>query len=502
MSNNKPAIFFDRDGTLIKEVGFIGDQRMIRFFPDTVATLRRLQEKYLLFIFSNQSDIVTAEQVDEVNRKLYKILTPEGICIQHWYVCPHARESNCGYRKPNPAFILKAARDYNIDLRHSFVIGDHPQDLATGDAVGVFGLYVLTGHGIHHLDELPPERLIFHTLSEAGRWILDHPDHKMGLARAIKEGAKAIRRGGIVVFPTETVYGLGADALNPEAVQRIFEIKKRPLHDPLIIHISEQQQLSLLVDRLPEKVQQLIDIFWPGPLTLVLPKSVKVPDIVTAGNQTVAVRMPSNPWAKELICLAGTPIAAPSANLFGRTSPTTAWHVEEQLRGSYDVIIDAGACRVGIESTVVSLVDDVCVILRQGGISREKIEQLMGPVQDYREGSRARKESPGLLSHHYAPVTPLQIVENVRDYSCQSDIGTILFKASTDSFCGPTEVLSKDGNLMEVAVNLYAAIQRLDSMGLKMIVVERVPNVGIGRAINDRLEKASSISDGGRVPRK
>jgi L-threonylcarbamoyladenylate synthase len=496
----RPGVFLDRDGTLIEDVGVLANPDQIRLFPDTVTALRSLQKEYLLFVVTNQPGIssgqITADQTETVNNSLDEMLSRQGINIKEWYVCPHAREDGCGCIKPNPTFLLKAAEDYGVDLQRSFVIGDHPHDSFTGNEVGVFGLYLLTGHGTKHLDALPPDRLVFHTLGDAAAWITSHPRHRADLNASVQAGADAIRRGGVVAFPTETVYGLGADAFNADAVARIYEIKRRPLHNPLIVHVSSLQQARSLVANLTEGAEQLMDRFWPGPLTLVLPKTPQIPEIVTAGNPTVAIRMPANTLALQLIRRAETPIAAPSANVFGRTSPTTARHVADQLRGSYDVLIDGGSCRVGVESTVLSLASETPVLLRLGGISREEIEQIIRDVQvvQPQHTPGIRYASPGMLPSHYAPSTPLVVVDRVDRYAHRSDVGVILFRASAISFRGPVAILSPNGDLREAATRLYHAMRTLDDMGLSRIVAERVPNTGLGAAINDRLSKAASPS--------
>lgn len=500
MRKHRPAVFLDRDGTLIEDVGVLAHPEDIHLFAGTISALRQLQEKYLLFVITNQPGVaggsITADQVAGVNKCLDEMLSLEGIRIKDWYVCPHAREDECCCIKPNPFFLLQAAKDYDLDLHRSFMVGDHPHDVLTGDPVGTFGLYLLTGHGQKHLGELSPERIVFHTISDAAAWIIDHPDREVDLHNAIRTGADAIRRGGLVAFPTETVYGLGADALNPKAVARIFEAKKRPLHDPLIIHVSNKQQVPSLVLTLPREAEVLMEHFWPGSLTLVLPKSPQVPDIVTAGNSTVAIRMPANPWALELIRLAMTPIAAPSANRFGCTSPTTAQHVKDHLNGHYEILIDGGACRVGVESTVLSLIGNSQVLLRPGGVTQQDIEALIGPVQNGCVGKTKGNKfaSPGMMPKHYAPNTLLIVAENIDGYSTRSDVGAISFGSSLCSFQGPVECLSRDGDLKEAASNLYRVMRTLDGMGLSLIIAQSVPNIGLGVTINDRLNKAASRS--------
>ncbi|MBU2567700.1 MAG: threonylcarbamoyl-AMP synthase [Elusimicrobia bacterium] len=255
----------------------------------------------------------------------------------------------------------------------------------------------------------------------------------------IKRAASILKRGGIVAFPTETVYGLGACARYPGAVAKIFKVKKRPLFDPLIVHISDPRDVDRLCRKVSRKSRKLIERFWPGPLTLIMPKSDAVPDIVTAGLPTVAVRMPAHPVALELIKKAGVPVAAPSANPFGYISPTTARHVAEQIGGKVDLIIDGGACPVGIESTVLDMSAREPVILRPGGLPVEEIERVIGKVKISRRiktvanpsslrspGSSSSLclpsslRSPGQLSRHYSPSTPVKII-NDRDFRIFSE---------------------------------------------------------------------------------
>ncbi len=496
MTECSPAVFLDRDGTLIEDVGALSEPAQVQLFPDTIPALKALQNKYKLFIITNQSAVatgaITMAQVNAVHQHLDAILKDEGITIEDWYVCPHQRADNCYCIKPNPTFVLQATRDYSLELERSFIIGDHAHDVETAADHGVFGLYLLTGHGASHLDRLAPDKLVFHRLSDAADWLLTHSDPRQDLERQLEEGAAAIRNGGAVAFPTETVYGLGADAFNADAVARVFEIKQRPINNPLIVHVSDIGQLDELLADLPEPAQTLIDAFWPGPLTIVLPKKPTVPDIVTANIPTVAVRMPAGPLAQDLIRRAGTPIAAPSANAFGRTSPTTARHVREQLGDRCDFIIDGGACRVGVESTVISFTGPAPVVLRPGGVTVEDIEARIGPVAVAGKRETAQPESPGLLASHYAPVTPLDLHDRIlQEQATDSRTGFLLWESPAQDLAGPVEVLSLRGDLTEAAVNLYAAIRRLDALGLSRIIAIRAPQNGLGTAVNNRLEKAS-----------
>ena len=311
----------------------------------------------------------------------------------------------------------------------------------------------------------------------------------------IRRSAEILRHGGVVAFPTETVYGLGADAFNPLAVARIFEIKERPSFDPLIVHIADRTQIASLVTDIPPSAERLMTRFWPGPLTVVFFKTEEVPDIVTAGLPTVGVRMPRHPMALRLIAEAGCPLAAPSANPFGYVSPTTAEHVREQLGSQVDFILDGGPCEVGLESTILSLTGDRPRLLRPGGLPLEEIESVIGKVEI---GSVEEDVpfSPGRLPRHYAPKTPIVLEgwrETLEAYQ-NKKVGLLSFGEVNVSFpFHHIEVLSQRGNLREAAANLFAAIRRLDSLDLDLILSESVPEVGLGRAMMDRLRRASRM---------
>lgn len=310
----------------------------------------------------------------------------------------------------------------------------------------------------------------------------------------IRQAAEIIRQGGVIAFPTETVYGLGADAFNPLAVARIFEIKDRPYFDPLIVHISDFEEVSGLASGIPADAEKLTERCWPGPLTIVLPKKEFVPDLVTAGLPTVAIRMPRHPMALQLIREAGRPVAAPSANPFGYVSPTTADHVREQLGDRVDLILDGGPCEVGLESTIISFSEKKPSLLRPGGLALEEIEAIIGKVKTYPAGERA-PSSPGRLPRHYAPKTPILIDRwkgDIESYRGKR-VGLLAFREPrvVSLPFDHVEVLSPSGDLREAASNLFAAIRRLDAQGLEMILAEAVPEAGLGRAIMDRLRRAS-----------
>ncbi|PIV23959.1 MAG: threonylcarbamoyl-AMP synthase [Deltaproteobacteria bacterium CG_4_8_14_3_um_filter_45_9] len=313
----------------------------------------------------------------------------------------------------------------------------------------------------------------------------------------IHQAAEIIKRGGIVAFPTETVYGLGADAFNPLAVARVFEVKRRPYFDPLIVHVANPSNVEKLVKEIPSNAKKLIERFWPGPLTVVLLKEENIPDIVTAGLPTVAIRMPNHPMALSLIKESKCPIAAPSANSFGYLSPTTAEHVQEQLGDEVDLILDGGPCPVGVESTIVSFLEEKPRLLRPGGASLEEIESIIGKVE-ISPIEKGRPSAPGMLPRHYAPRTPIVLDWDEKKFDLYKDknIGFLAFQEAKNNLkFHSVEVLSKKGDIREAAANLFAAIRRLDAMNLDLIVAEAIPEIGLGRAIMDRLRRASSRSE-------
>ena len=309
----------------------------------------------------------------------------------------------------------------------------------------------------------------------------------------ISGAADVINSGGLVAFPTETVYGLGADGLNPLAVSKIFEAKKRPAFNPLILHIANFEQLESICYLKNKKIELLIAEFWPGPLTLVLPKKNNVHDIVTSGHTTVAVRMPDHPVALSLITKAGKPIAAPSANKFGELSPTTAAHVAKQLNNEVDIILDGGPCKVGVESTIVEVTESEIIILRPGGLPIEELEDVVGRIS-LKKGNELNPNSPGQLLFHYAPKIPLKILN---DELLQNLGGlktaALLFKENSYDFkFDIVKFLSQKGDLREAATNLFSCLHELENSGVDLILAEPIEEKGIGKAIMDRLIKASN----------
>lgn len=310
-------------------------------------------------------------------------------------------------------------------------------------------------------------------------------------AKEIHRAAAALKRGGTVAFPTETVYGLGADGLDPRACARIFELKGRPRFDPLILHECSAARARRLFSRVPAGALKLMKAFWPGPLTLVLPKAAAVPGIVTSGLATVAVRVPAHPAALALIKAAGRPVAAPSANKFGRLSPTTAAHVRKQLGSGPDIILDGGRARIGVESTIVTFVKGRPALLRPGGLPLEEIERVAGPAVPPPAAGK-NPLAPGCLRKHYAPKARLKLVSPGARVKAGPGAAYLAFSRRPAGRFAAVEVLSRSGDLRGAAARLFAALHRLEKSGARVIYAERVPPRGLGRAIMDRLERAAA----------
>lgn len=308
-------------------------------------------------------------------------------------------------------------------------------------------------------------------------------------AVSVERAVELLRRGDVVAFPTETVYGLGADGLNPYAVARIFELKKRPRFDPLILHVAHRDWIGAIVKEIPRGAVRVMERFWPGPLTLILEKKSEVPDIVTAGLQTVALRMPSHPVALRLIGGLGRPVAAPSANPFGYMSPTRAAHVARLFRDKPGLILDGGSSTFGIESTIISFRGEAVYVHRHGAVTVEELRDLLGEVREKEDGTIC--EAPGELPFHYAPHHPLKIVAG------PGEIGEP--KSAFLAFRTPDEappsayirVLSPEGDLREAAANFFSSLIELDREDVSVIYAERIPEEGIGKAMMERLRKAA-----------
>jgi L-threonylcarbamoyladenylate synthase len=331
---------------------------------------------------------------------------------------------------------------------------------------------------------------------------------------ALRRAADVLQAGGLVAFPTETVYGLGANALDAEAVQGIFAAKERPAYDPVIVHVTTIDDLRRLVQDVPPVARTLADAFWPGPLTLVLRRSPLVPDAVTAGGETVAVRAPSHPVARALIHAAGVPIAAPSANRFGQLSPTRVEDVLADLEGRVDVVLDAGPTPVGVESTVLSLETEVPTILRPGGVSREALERVLGAVRFVERPVQPTQEivpSPGTLPQHYAPQAQLVLYRGPRKAMLRAmrdraltlhdqgqRVGLFLAEEDLSFFAGLPLILravAPADDLRTVAQRLFSTLRALDTAEVDIILARDFGATGLGLAVRDRLTRAA----GGRV---
>lgn len=311
----------------------------------------------------------------------------------------------------------------------------------------------------------------------------------MQIGKEILHAAGLIRNGELVAFPTETVYGLGADAFNPEAVTKIFQLKERPAFDPLIVHVANLKQAESLCKQKDNRIHLLADKFWPGPLTIVVEKNELVPDIVTSGLNTVGIRMPDHKLALQLIKEAQTPIAAPSANKFGRISPTRAWHVANQLT-HVPYIIDGGRTTIGIESSVIRLHKDGFEMLRPGAIGTNEIKKIT--PESKITGNEANLHSPGLIKSHYSPQKPLFLgISNFENLD--------LDKAGLIAWGNPeyaekfkkVEFLSPGKHLKEAAINLFSALHNMEASDVEFIIADSIPETGIGIAIMDRLKKAA-----------
>ncbi len=306
----------------------------------------------------------------------------------------------------------------------------------------------------------------------------------------IKHAAELLRRGKLVAFPTETVYGLGANALNAAAIEHIFEVKGRPSSSPIIVHVSNHEMVGRVASSWPDKARILAGRFWPGPLTLVVPKTLEVPDIVTAGLPTVGVRMPAHPVALALIEAAQLPVAAPSANRFTELSPSTAEHVRRGLGERVDYILDGGSCPVGIESTVLSLAGEVPVLLRPGAISGRQIEELIGAIAQAEQNPTGAHPSPGMHPRHYSPRTPLYLV-NDGHLPTQGD-GAYL-QITKQPVAPVREVVPMPNEASQYAARLYGVLHALDAHGYDWIAVETPGPGAEWEGVLDRLQRAATL---------
>lgn len=305
---------------------------------------------------------------------------------------------------------------------------------------------------------------------------------------------KALVKGEIIALPTETVYGLAANIYNDKAIGKIFSLKKRPAYNPLIVHIASSNILEQVAKKIPVKAKELADIFWPGPLTLVLEKQDQIPHRITAGKKTVAVRVPNHPLALQLLNSLNFPLAAPSANPFGFISPTSAEHVALHFKKELNFILDGGPCSHGLESTIIGFQNDKPILYRHGAIALEEIEKVTGSIS-VKNHNNDKPIAPGMLSRHYAPKTQIQITKDISNSIEQNrdkKIGVLSFQKLKNSHSEiDQEVLSISGNLKEAAKNLYASLHHLDQMNLDLIITSFFPEKGLGKTINDRLKRAA-----------
>lgn len=315
------------------------------------------------------------------------------------------------------------------------------------------------------------------------------------ITKTIQDAVQYLKSGDVVAIPTETVYGLAGNIFDQQAIKKIFSLKKRPLFNPLIVHLSSIDRLDDIVNDVPEVAQQLAMNFWPGPLTLILKKKAHIPDIVTAGKPTVGVRIPNHPMTLELLSQLDFPLAAPSANPFTRISPTKAKHVDEYFGDALSLVLDGGECKRGIESTIVGFPDGEPVIYRLGSISVEQIEEIVGSSVLIADKKEKAPDAPGMLSKHYSPKTKTILVKDISesiDKNRGKKIGILSFdQPFQGNDISINIILSKKGDLSEATANLYTSLHALDEYDLDIIIAERLPNRGLGRSINDRLSRAT-----------
>jgi L-threonylcarbamoyladenylate synthase len=312
------------------------------------------------------------------------------------------------------------------------------------------------------------------------------------IGNSLEIAIKTLLEGDLVAIPTETVYGLAGNALQADTVAKIFEAKNRPTFDPLIVHTHSIEEAKKYVLDFPDWATKLANTFWPGPLTLLLPRNVSIPDIVTNGSDLVAIRIPNHPISLALLKSIPFPLAAPSANPFGYISPTTAQHVADQLEDKIPYILDGGACQVGVESTIIGIKNGQPAIFRTGGIAKEEIEKALGIELEELQSS-SNPSAPGMLESHYAPGKPLYLgdIPSLIPTFTNKRIGTISFSVDFSDLASTSIVLSPTSSLNEAACGLFAALRQLDKSEVEVILAEIFPNEGLGNAINDRLKRAS-----------
>lgn len=314
------------------------------------------------------------------------------------------------------------------------------------------------------------------------------------ISKDLDQAIKVLTAGDVVAIPTETVYGLAANIYDETAIRKIFKLKQRPFSNPLIVHLHSAHQLALLTTQVPDKAKMLLRAFSPGALTLILPKSATVPDLVTGGKNSVAVRIPRHALTLDLLKRLPFPLAAPSANPFMRISPTQAQHVADYFGSSVPLILDGGACQMGIESTIVGFEGDKPIVFRLGSISIEAIETVVGQVE-IRNKKEQNPEAPGMFARHYSPRTHTLVTDNIMSILPAFEgkkTGLLLFQQPLPYPVFHQEILSPDGDFNAAAAHLYTALHLLDNMGLDVIIAQRLPDIDLGKSINDRLERAAN----------
>ena len=321
------------------------------------------------------------------------------------------------------------------------------------------------------------------------------------VSKNILKAVGILNHESVVAIPTETVYGLAGNIYSEKAIRGIFEIKQRPLTNPLIVHIKSLEQLDKLAKDIPKKARLLAETFWPGSLTLVLKKQSSVPDLVTSGKDSVAIRIPNHATALALLEKLNFPLAAPSANPFGCISPTNAQHVAAYFKNKIPMVLDGGDCINGIESTIIGFENNEVVLYRLGSITVEDIENVIGKIK-IKNKKQNNPDAPGMLLKHYAPSTATFLAEDVTQFIkifSGKKVGLLLFKEKINSVdTKHQEVLSEKGDIKEAASKLYAAMHRLDKLNLDFIIAERFPDSGLGKVINDRLERACYVNPSNR----
>ncbi|WP_338359773.1 L-threonylcarbamoyladenylate synthase [Yeosuana marina] len=314
------------------------------------------------------------------------------------------------------------------------------------------------------------------------------------ISKDIVKAIEILNNDDVVAIPTETVYGLAGNIYSEKAIKKIFQVKQRPLFNPLIVHIHSIEKIHDIVSEFPDKAKILANAFWPGSLTLILKKKSNIPDLITGGKDTVAVRIPNHPVTLSLLKQLSFPLAAPSANPFNRISPTSSLHVEDYFKNTISMVLEGGECKNGIESTIIGFENNEPVLYRLGSISIEDIINVIGQIK-IKNNKEIAPNAPGMLAKHYAPKTKTYLVNDVENFVKNyqnKKVGILRFSEDIHSInVVHVEILSKTGDLKEAASRLYNSLHKLDNLNLDMIVAEIVPDFGLGKSINDRLERAT-----------